>query len=77
MITLVHPIIPVSPGFEGRNASVYDEIAGTIANHFADGTEMSYDGVCVKITAQPHVQPGYQEDGNWTVPVSIPWLTFA
>lgn len=69
IVTLVHPI--------GQQASVYDEYAGQIANHFADGTTMYYDGVCVKITAQPHVQPGFEDNGYWTVPVSIPWQTFA
>lgn len=69
IITLVHPM--------GQVTSVYDEYAGQIAAHFAEGTTMYYSGVCVKITAQPHVQPGYEENGYWTVPVSIPWRTFA
>lgn len=69
IITLVHPL--------GQVTSVYDEYAGQIASHFAEGTAMYYDGVCVKITAQPHVQPGYEDNGYWTVPVSIPWRTFA
>lgn len=69
MVTLVHPI--------GQEVSVYDQYAGQIAEHFADGTRMNYNGVCVKITAQPHVQPGFEDNGYWTVPVSIPWRTFA
>lgn len=77
IVTLVHPLIPTAPGGGGFNASVYDQIAGEISDHFADGTKMSYNDVCVKVTSQPHAQPGYQEDGFWTVPVSIPWRTFA
>lgn len=69
IITLVHPL--------GQVTSVYDEYAGQIANHFAEGASMYYGGVCVKITAQPHVQPGYEDNGYWTTPVSIPWQTFA
>lgn len=69
IITLVHPM--------GQLSSVYDEHAGQIAQHFRDGTMMDYDGVCVKITAQPHVQPGYEDNGYWQVPISIPWRTFA
>ena len=69
IITLVHPL--------GRVASVYDEYAGQIAAHFNEGTSMYYNGVCVKVTAQPHVQPGYEQDAYWTVPISIPWRTFA
>lgn len=69
MVTLVHPI--------GQDVSVYDEYAGQIATHFADGTQMRYNDVCVRVTAQPHVQPGFEENGYWNAPVSIPWLTFA
>lgn len=69
IITLVHPL--------GQDVSVYDELAGQIAEHFADGTRMQYNGVCVRVTAHPHVQPGFEDNGYWTVPVTIPWYTFA
>lgn len=71
ILTLVHPMM------SGYSLPVYNQIAGTIAEHFADGTEMRYDNVCVKVTAQPHVQPGYEDNGYWTSPVSIPWRTVA
>lgn len=77
IITLVHPINKIKAGYEGYGAPVYDEYAGQIAAHFAEGTTMYYGGVCVKITAQPHVQPGYEDNGYWQVPISIPWRTFA
>lgn len=69
IVTLVHPL--------GQDVSVYDQIAATIAEHFRDGTAMRYGGVCVSVTSYPHVQEGYEENGYWTVPVSIPWRTFA
>lgn len=69
MITLVHPL--------GQDVSVYDQIAGTIAEHFRDGTEMPYGSVCVKVRSYPHVGDGYEENGFWTVPVRIPWRCFA
>lgn len=69
MITLVYPL--------GQDVSVYDQIAGTIAEHFKDGTEMSYGRVCVKVRAYPHMGDGYEENGFWTVPVRIPWRCFA
>lgn len=70
-LTLVHPMM------SGYSLPVYNQIAGTIAEHFADGTEMRYDNVCVKVTARPHVQPGYEDNGYYTIPVSIPWRTVA
>lgn len=71
IITLVHPLRPNTP------VAVYDQYAGTIAQHFAEGSAMRYDDVCVKVNSQPHVQPGYEDNGYWTVPVSIPWRTMA
>lgn len=69
MITLVHPL--------GQDLSVYDQIAGNIAAHFADGVQMTYGVVCVSITSYPHVQEGYEDNGYWTVPVRIPWRCYA
>lgn len=71
ILTLVHPLR------NGYTMPVYNQYAGTIAEHFSDGTEMRYDNVCVRVTAQPHVQPGYEDNGYWTIPVSIPWRTVA
>lgn len=69
IVTLVHPV--------GLDVAAYTQYAGQIAAHFAEGSRMYYDGVCVKVTAQPHVQPGYESNGYWNVPVTIPWRTFA
>lgn len=69
IITLVYPI--------GPNVSVFDQIGATIAEHFIDGTQMRYGDVCVTVTSYPHVQEGYEDNGWWTVPVVIPWRTFA
>lgn len=69
IMTLVYPL--------GPNVSVFDQIAATIAEHFKDGTQMSYGDICVSVPSYPHVQEGYEDNGWWTVPVSIPWRTFA
>lgn len=69
MITLVAPL--------GQDVAVYDQIAAGIAEHFKDGTKMRYAGVCVAVTAYPHVQEGYEDNGYWTVPVRVPWRCFA
>ncbi|WP_194273468.1 DUF4128 domain-containing protein [Alcaligenes faecalis] len=69
IITLVYPL--------GQDVSAYDQIAGTVADHFRDGTQMTYGGVCVSVTDYPHAQEGYEENGFWTVPVRIPWQCFA
>ena len=69
MVTLVAPL--------GQNVSVHDQTAATIAQHFADGTQMRFGAVCVTVNSFPHVQEGYEENGYWTVPVAIPWRCFA
>lgn len=68
MVTLVHPL--------GQNVAVYDELAGKIAQHFVDGTEARFGGVCVSITEYPHVQDGFEENGYWMVPIRVPWRCF-
>jgi hypothetical protein len=69
IVTLVYPL--------GQDISVYDDIGGQIAAHFADGTQMRYNNVCVSIVEYPHVQEGYEDNGFWTVPVIISWRCFA
>lgn len=69
IVTLVYPL--------GQDISVYDQMAATIAAHFVDGTCMRYGGVLVTVPDYPHVQEGYEDNGYWTVPVRIPWETFA
>lgn len=68
IVTLVHPL--------GQNVSVYDQIAGTISDHFNDETKMRYGNVCVSVPSYPQVVEGYEQDGYWTCPVRIPWQTF-
>lgn len=68
IVTLVHPL--------GQNVSVYDQLAGTISDHFNDETKMRYGNVCVSVPSYPQVVEGYEQDGYWTVPVRIPWQTF-
>lgn len=70
-LTLVHPLL------KNTEVSLYREIAGKIAEHFAEGVNMLYNDVCVTVTAYPHVQAGYEDTGYWTIPVTIPWQTYA
>lgn len=69
MVTLVYPL--------GSDVSVYDNIAGEVAKHFIDGTQMRYQDVCVLVTDYPYVNEGYEDNGYWTVPVRIPWRCYA
>lgn len=69
ILTLVHPL--------GPDTSVLDEYSGTIASHFKEGTNMRRGGVCVTVTNYPHVVEGYQEDGYFSIPIRIPWRSFA
>lgn len=69
IVTLVYPL--------GQSVSVYDEIAGTIAEHFKDGTALNYGSVCAIVTSYPHVAEGYTENGYWEIPVRIPWRCYA
>lgn len=69
IVTLVHPL--------GPDTSVFDQYAGTIAEHFRDGTSMQYLATCVKVTEYPHVVEGYEDNGYWNVPIRIPWRAFA
>ena len=69
MLTLVMPL--------DQDTSVFIDQAGQIANHFKEGATVHYGSVCVTITANPHVMDGYEDGGYWSVPVRIPWRTFA
>lgn len=69
VITLVYPL--------GQDISVYDQLAAQIAEHFADGTQMVSNGVCVSVTSYPSVMDGFEDNGYWQTPVRIPWRCFA
>lgn len=71
VVTLVHPLSAI------YTVSRYDQLAGLIARHFVDGTQMRHGDICVTVTDYPSVQEGYEDNGYWTVPVIIPWRTFA
>lgn len=70
IVTLRHPIT------RAYTISRYDQIAGEVANHFVDGTMMRHGNVCVRVTSYPSINEGYEDNGYWVVPVSIPWRTF-
>lgn len=69
IITLVYPL--------GQDQSVYDQIAGQIADHFNDSTKMPMNGLCVSVPSYPQIVEGYEDNGYWSIPVRIPWRVFA
>lgn len=69
IITLVYPL--------SQDISVYEQLAGKIADYFKDGTQMVSNGVCVSVTSYPSVLDGYEDNGYWQIPVRIPWRSFA
>lgn len=73
VVSLVYPMSTPIPS----PMAAYNQIAGTVARHFIDGTQMRYGNVCVTVVEYPHVQGGYQENGYWETPVIVPWRCFA
>lgn len=69
IITLVHPL--------GYPVTVFEQLQGLIAEHFKDGTRMTYADLCVSVPSYPHCIEGYLDYGWWNAPVSIPWRCFA
>ena len=69
VVTLVYPL--------GQDVAVYDQIAAGIARHFAEGVQMTFAGLTVEVSDTPHVQEGYEDNGYWNAPVSIPWRCYA
>lgn len=67
----------VAPMDEKLTTTQYKHLVGMIAEHFIDGTKMRYNDVCVTVTDYPSVQAGYEGEGYWSVPVNIPWRTYA
>lgn len=69
ILTLVHPI--------DQDTAFFEEMQGQIAAHFADGTSMTFLGVCVSVSSYPAIQSGYESDGWWNAPVVIRWRCVA
>lgn len=69
IVTLAYPI--------GQDLSVYEQMAGIIAQHFRDGTQVRHGSVCVSVPDYPHVGEGYLEGAYWETTVRIPWRCFA
>lgn len=63
----------VAPLLKGLELGGYLSEAETIAAHFKDGVHMSYNGVCVRVSASPHIMDGFEQDGYWNIVVRIPW----
>ena len=71
IVTLVYPLS------QKQTYEVYVDLQGQIAKHFTDGTNMTYDGVCVSVPEYPQAMDGYEDSGWWNAPVNIDWRCFA
>lgn len=61
----------------GQPREFYDNKAHQIADLFPEGRKLSYSGICVEITNEPHITMGYRDGGDWRTPVTVNWRTFA
>lgn len=52
-------------------------LAGLLARHFPALSSYQFEDICVRIRAEPHVMGGFEDRGNWQVPVNISWQCFA
>lgn len=71
ILTIVYPLNGA------MTAQHFEQMAGTIAAHFPDGEEMTYDGLTVTVPEYPQMMGGYAEDSYWQMPVRIKWECFA
>lgn len=71
IMTLVY-VAPI-----GETREFYADKAHQMANCFPEGRKINYSGVCVEIQNEPHVQEGYRDGGDWRVPITVNWRTFA
>lgn len=75
VLTYVMPMTTGADRPDLANVS-YIEQAALLAHSFQAGDSLQYDDVCVTITEPAHVQGGYQDDGWWSVPVTVQWRCF-
>lgn len=68
-LTTVHPL--------SASGEVMLNLAGSLAHHFPVDSVHTFQDVCVRIRAEPHVLGGFEDNGNWQIPVNITWQCFA
>jgi hypothetical protein len=71
ILTIVHPLNGT------MTAQHFEQMAGTIADHFRDDTKMHSCGLCVSVPEYPQSMGGYAEGGYWQMPVRIRWRCHA
>lgn len=63
----------------GRDIAVYEECAGTIADHFRGC--LTYQDVTLTLMGRSGetatATDGYRDGAWWRVPVNVPWRTWA
>lgn len=71
----IYQVTVMSPIDEGEVDPL--EIGGLVADHFAAGTRLAFDGGQVRIDKRPDVASLRNGAGDrWMVPVSVSWLAF-
>jgi hypothetical protein len=61
-----------------KEASDVDmQIAGKIAEHFAQDTPMRHGGLSVKVERAPDIAQAFRDGEHWHTPVSVRWYCFA
>ena len=60
----------------GQGAIKPNDVAGAIANHFGEGTQLPITGGVIRIDKRPSIEPTMQETDIIQIPVSINWIAF-
>jgi hypothetical protein len=60
----------------GQGAIRPNDVAGAVANHFGEGTQLPITGGVVRIDKRPSISPAMQDTDRIQIPVSINWIAF-
>jgi hypothetical protein len=60
----------------GQGAVKPNDVAGQIANHFAEGTQLQTAAGPIRIDKRPSVERPMQDTDRIQIPVSIDWVAF-
>lgn len=76
ILTLVQPLIVSTTGVSTPEEA-YVERAAQLAAYFPEDSRLNFMGVCLRITSEPFVGDGYQDQGYWRIPVTVDWRSVA
>lgn len=77
LLTLCWPIAKVGTGSGKTHRNAIRENAGKIAEHFAPGTPMIFEGVKVRVTKASDVLGAYRDDSYLRTQIRVLWEAFA